>query len=248
MVIGLFVATNNKHKWFRQALRRILFARGFPMLRCCKWRAFGKHKVRRLAIKCILYEQTPFQLSTNIIPFQCWYINDYILNDYILKAILTNFSALSASSCETYDYPRLTAKTEGRSMESVNDGFSSYLVGMHNYIFTAQYAHCCPEPLTSEYYHVFCILMYRLSCKPDFCGWIIISLHPCSVNPAATSRICIVHSQRKMIKPCWSQMQMSYKSVMSQLLPYLPLINFIFMECRILCFLKIVWIAQITFF
>lgn len=88
-------------------------------------------------------KQTPFQLSTNIIPFQCWYISDYIL-----KAILTNFSALSASSCETYDYPRLTAKTEGRSMESVNDGFSSYLVGMHNYIFTAQYAHCCPEPLT----------------------------------------------------------------------------------------------------
>ncbi|XP_051882180.1 GRB2-associated-binding protein 2 isoform X2 [Pristis pectinata] len=32
-----------------------------------------------------------------------------------------------ASSCETYDYPCLTANTEGRSVESVNDGFSSYL-------------------------------------------------------------------------------------------------------------------------
>ncbi|XP_069747095.1 GRB2-associated-binding protein 2 isoform X2 [Narcine bancroftii] len=32
-----------------------------------------------------------------------------------------------ASSCETYDYPSLTANTEGHSMESVNDGFSSYL-------------------------------------------------------------------------------------------------------------------------
>uniref|UniRef100_UPI00398F1C4C GRB2-associated-binding protein 2 n=1 Tax=Pristiophorus japonicus TaxID=55135 RepID=UPI00398F1C4C len=32
-----------------------------------------------------------------------------------------------ASSCETYDYPRHAANNEGHSMESVNDGFSSYL-------------------------------------------------------------------------------------------------------------------------
>ncbi|XP_059820478.1 GRB2-associated-binding protein 2 isoform X2 [Hypanus sabinus] len=32
-----------------------------------------------------------------------------------------------ASSCESYDRPSLTSNTEGRSVESVNDGFSSYL-------------------------------------------------------------------------------------------------------------------------